>query len=110
MFGVLTVNIGIEGWFSTRVREVVGASLSAAQAYEGEQRSTLTEDAKALADFINRAQSTQAHILTDGDLRPVLVQGQGLVQRGLKTVGGSLDRLVSKEKMTAADRDASRSP
>lgn len=28
------------------------------------------------------------------------------VQRGLKTVGGSLDRLVSKEKMTAADRDA----
>ena len=28
------------------------------------------------------------------------------VQRGLKTVGSSLDRLVSKEKMTAADRDA----
>ncbi|MCP1833213.1 MULTISPECIES: 3-hydroxybutyryl-CoA dehydrogenase [Bradyrhizobium] len=28
------------------------------------------------------------------------------VQRGLKTVGSSLDRLVAKEKMTAADRDA----
>ncbi|KWV57445.1 3-hydroxybutyryl-CoA dehydrogenase [Bradyrhizobium macuxiense] len=28
------------------------------------------------------------------------------VQRGLKTVGASLDRLVSKEKMTAADREA----
>jgi 3-hydroxybutyryl-CoA dehydrogenase len=28
------------------------------------------------------------------------------VQRGLKTVGTSLDRLVSKEKMTAADREA----
>ncbi|MBR0872664.1 3-hydroxybutyryl-CoA dehydrogenase [Bradyrhizobium tropiciagri] len=28
------------------------------------------------------------------------------VQRGMKTVGASLERLVSKEKMTAADRDA----
>jgi len=28
------------------------------------------------------------------------------VQRGLKTVGSSLDRLVAKEKMSAADRDA----
>ncbi|MBP2303378.1 3-hydroxybutyryl-CoA dehydrogenase [Azospirillum picis] len=28
------------------------------------------------------------------------------VQRGLSTVGGSLDRLVKKEKMTAADREA----
>ena len=86
VFGVLTVNIGLEGWFSTRVREVVGASLSAAQAYEGEQRSTLTEDANALADFINRAKLGQTKLLNDGDLRPVLVQGQGLVQRGLKEV------------------------
>ena len=86
VFGVLTVNIGLEGWFSTRVREVVGASLAAAQAYEGEQRSTLTDDVKALADFINRAQVSQSKLLSDGDLRPVLVQGQGLVQRGLKEV------------------------
>ena len=86
VFGVLTVNIGLEGWFSTRVREVVGASLSAAQAYEGEQRSTLTEDVNALADFINRAQLGQTQLLNDGDLRPVLVQGQSLVQRGLKEV------------------------
>src|ERR1700752_410023 len=28
------------------------------------------------------------------------------VQRGLETVGGSLDRLVKKEKMSAADREA----
>jgi two-component system nitrogen regulation sensor histidine kinase NtrY len=86
VFGVLTVNIGIEGWFSARVREVVGASLSAAQAYEGEQRSTLTDDVKALAEFIDRAQTSQSMILNDGDLRPVLVQGQSLVQRGLKEV------------------------
>ena len=86
VFGVLTVNIGIEGWFSTRVREVVGASLSAAQAYEGEQRNTLAEDARALAEFVDRAQSGQTRLLNDGDLRPVLVQGQGLVQRGLKEV------------------------
>ena len=34
VFAVLTVNIGLEGWFSERVSNVVGTSLSAAQAYE----------------------------------------------------------------------------
>jgi two-component system nitrogen regulation sensor histidine kinase NtrY len=86
VFAVLTVNIGLEGWFSTRVREVVGASLAAAQAYEGEQKTTLTEDVRALADFLDRAQRGQNRLLSDGDLRPILAQGQGLVQRGLKEV------------------------
>ncbi len=84
VFGVLTVNIGLEGWFSSRVREVVGASLAAAQAYEAEQRANLSEDARALSDFIDRAQIGQPRMLNDGDLRPILVQGQSLVQRGLK--------------------------
>ena len=39
VFAGLTVNVGLEGWFSDRVRGVVGSSLSAAQAYEAEQRS-----------------------------------------------------------------------
>jgi two-component system, NtrC family, nitrogen regulation sensor histidine kinase NtrY len=49
VFGVLTVNIGLEGWFSDRVSGVIGASLSAAQAYEAEQAATLTDDVAALA-------------------------------------------------------------
>ena len=32
VFAGLTVNIGLEGWFSDRVRQVVGNSLAAAQA------------------------------------------------------------------------------
>ena len=32
VFAVLSVNLGLEGWFSDRVRSVVGSSLSAAQA------------------------------------------------------------------------------
>ncbi len=34
VFAVITVNFGLEGWFSDRVRSVVGSSLSAAEAYE----------------------------------------------------------------------------
>ena len=32
VFAVITVNFGLEGWFSDRVRSVVGSSLSAAEA------------------------------------------------------------------------------
>ncbi|MEM6729870.1 MAG: PAS domain-containing sensor histidine kinase, partial [Pseudomonadota bacterium] len=33
VFAVLTVNTGLEGWFSERVRSVIGASVAAAEAY-----------------------------------------------------------------------------
>ena len=85
IFGVLTVNIGLEGWFSHRVRSVVGASLEAAQAYEAEQTATLTIDVQALANFLTNARN---HNLAtdDGAVRPLLAQGQAAVQRGLKEV------------------------
>jgi two-component system nitrogen regulation sensor histidine kinase NtrY len=85
VFGVLTVNIGLEGWFSDRVRSVVGASLEAAEAYEGEQTSTLAVDAQALAHFLTQAK-LQGGLVDDGEIRPVLAQGQAAVQRGLKEV------------------------
>ena len=47
IFAVLTVNIGLEGWFSERVSNVVSNSLAAAKAYEDEQTIALTDDAKA---------------------------------------------------------------
>ena len=49
VFAVLTVNIGLEGWFSERVRSVVGTSLAAAQAYDRQSRDDLIEDATGLA-------------------------------------------------------------
>ena len=83
IFATVTVNFGLEGWFSDRVRNVVGASLSAAEAYEAEHRQDLTEDARALAGYINVAKQSQFFLQDDG-VRPILTQGQDLVQRGLK--------------------------
>jgi two-component system nitrogen regulation sensor histidine kinase NtrY len=85
VFAVLNLNIGLEGWFSERVRNVVGASLAAAQAYEDEHRSALTEDAQKLAAYLNVAKQS-TFFLEDSQVRPVLTQGQAAVQRGLKEV------------------------
>ncbi len=83
IFAVLTVNIGLEGWFSERVRSVVGTSLAAAESYERQSREDLIEDSVALAAYLNAAKE-QTFLLQDGDLRPILSQGQEVVQRGLK--------------------------
>ena len=83
VFAVLTVNIGLEGWFSDRVRSVVGTSLSAAEAYEKQSRDDLLEDATAVAAYLNVAKQS-TFFLQDDQLRPLLTQGQAAVQRGLK--------------------------
>ncbi|MFP5479522.1 MAG: ATP-binding protein [Alphaproteobacteria bacterium] len=83
VFAVLSINIGLEGWFSDRVRSVVGSSLAAAQAYEAVQREDLAADATALAGYLNRAKR-QTVFLRDDQLRPLLSQGQQIIQRGLK--------------------------
>jgi two-component system nitrogen regulation sensor histidine kinase NtrY len=83
VFAVLTVNIGLEGWFSDRVRSVVGTSLSAAEAYEKQSREDLLADATALAAYLNVAKQS-TFFLRDDQLRPLLTQGQSAVQRGLK--------------------------
>ena len=53
IFAGLTINVGLESWFSDRVSGVVRASLSAAVAYQENQRRDLAEDA---IDAIERAQ------------------------------------------------------
>ncbi len=83
VFAGLTVNIGLEGWFSDRVRQVVGNSLAAAEAYQDEHREDMTQDAMALADFLNRARRSTA-FMSDGELRAVLANGQSQIQRGLR--------------------------
>ena len=83
LFAGLTVNIGLEGWFSDRVRQVVGTSLAAAEAYQDEHRSDLTKDTEALAAFLNLRRQA-ATFLSDGDLRELLTQGQAGIQRGLR--------------------------
>ena len=83
VFATITFNVGLEGWFSERVRAVVGNSLAAAQAYDGEHRQDLSEDALSLAAYLNVAKQS-TFFLADDQLRPILTQGQAAIQRGLK--------------------------
>ncbi|WP_085836425.1 sensor histidine kinase NtrY-like [Aquimixticola soesokkakensis] len=83
VFAVATLNFGLEGWFSERVRNVVGTSMQAAEAYEAEHRDALVADTRGLSNFISDARR-QLTLLPDGELRQVLNQGQGLIQRGLR--------------------------
>ncbi len=80
IFAGLTISVGLEGWFSDRVREVVGSSLAAAQAYEAEQQIDLAEDALALARSLNEARRTGINV-SDSEL---LGEGQRQIQRGLR--------------------------
>ncbi|HSF94592.1 MAG TPA: PAS domain-containing sensor histidine kinase, partial [Thermohalobaculum sp.] len=58
IFATVTVNLGIESWFSERVGSVVRNSLETAQAYEREHRGNIKGDILAMANDLNRAIST----------------------------------------------------
>ncbi len=79
----MTINLGLEGWFSERVRNVVGNSLAAAEAYQQEQERNLIEDAQAVANLLVSARE-QRPTLSEGDMRSLLSQAQGAIQRGLR--------------------------
>ncbi len=83
VFAVLTVNVGLEGWFSERVRQVVGTSVAAAEAYHAEHESDLIEDTEGLAAYLNLTRNA-TFFLSDGNLRELLTQGQVQIQRGLR--------------------------
>lgn len=55
IFATLSVNFGIEAWFSDRVGSVVRNSLAVAEAYEEEHRKTVVSDALRMANDLNRA-------------------------------------------------------
>ncbi len=82
IFAGLTINIGLEGWFSDRVRNVVGASLDAAVAYEEVQVRDLREDALGLAGYLDAVRERRI-LLSDGEIRQFLTTGQAQIQRGL---------------------------
>ena len=83
VFAVLTINVGLEGWFSDRVSRVVGNSLAAAQAYEDEHRQGLIQDAEAIGAFLNGAKRSNA-LISEAQLRQALAQAQTGIQRGLR--------------------------
>ncbi len=55
VFATVTVNFGLEGWFSKQVGSVVRNSLATAQAYEREHRRNIKGDVLAMANDLNRA-------------------------------------------------------
>ncbi len=108
IFAGLTVNVGLEGWFSDRVRQVVGNSLEAAQAYEGEHRRNLTQDTQVLAAYLNRAQDG-SFLMSEGELRQLLTQGQAQIQRGLReafVIDGGANIRARGERSYLFDFDA----
>ena len=100
IFAGITVNVGLEGWFSERVRSVVGASLAAAEAYQEDQRRDLETDIGSLARFLETARQNDFFV-SDSELRQLLTQGQLLVQRGLReafVIDGSGEIVARGEK------------
>ncbi len=85
IFAVLTINIGLEGWFSERVRDVVGNSLSAAEAYEDEHRQEVARDGQALAGYLN-TERLQTFFIERGEVRQALERVQSQIERGLTEV------------------------
>jgi two-component system nitrogen regulation sensor histidine kinase NtrY len=82
VFATISINLGFEAWFSDRVQNVIGASLSAAQAYEIEQKTALRQDTLSLSDHLVDVK------VRDGRYEPASVRneldaGQRLIQRGL---------------------------
>ncbi|MEM9781743.1 MAG: PAS domain-containing sensor histidine kinase [Pseudomonadota bacterium] len=54
VFATLSVNFGIESWFSERIGSVVGNALDVARAYEREHRENIRGDVLAMANDLNR--------------------------------------------------------
>ena len=89
IFAVLSINQALEGWFSERVRSAVGASLSAAQAYQTQIRNGLMADTRVFAQQLNDFNNNRfqnGNIDTDSQLSPELTRLQTEFERGLKEV------------------------
>ncbi len=113
IFAAVTLNFGLESWFSDRVRQVVNNSLTAAQAYEREHRDTLEADATVLQRYLD-AQKRRVPLLGDSELRQYLNRGQLQMQRALSeafvidsfgdiVVRGERSYLFDFEKPTQAE-------
>ncbi|MEO1723598.1 MAG: PAS domain-containing sensor histidine kinase [Pseudomonadota bacterium] len=78
VFATLSVNFGIESWFSDRVGSVVSNALDVARAYEREHRENIRGDVLAMANDLNRA-AQQGGGLTGAQLNE-LVRSQAILR------------------------------
>jgi len=83
VFATVSINLGLEAWFSERVQSVVGTSLSAARSYANEQRVALIEDILSVANDLQNFKKNNTFI-EDDELRNELASRQLELQRGIK--------------------------
>ena len=80
---MVTVNFGLEEWFSSRVSNVVKTSHAAAQAYETEHEEGLRADVVTFASALDSRYS-QVGSVSNGLLRVWLSEIQQQIQRGFR--------------------------
>ena len=83
IFATISINLGLEAWFSERVQSVIGTSLSAARSYVKEQQSALKEDISSLSSDLQNFR-VERGLIEDDELRNELALRQMKLQRGLK--------------------------
>ena len=83
VFALLSINMGLEAWFSDRVKGVIEDSLAAAQAYEEDQMASMSEDANSLVQILEQYRRSQFRFDPQA-LRETLSQEQQGIQRGLR--------------------------
>ena len=83
VFATVSINLGLEAWFSERVQSVIGTSLSAARAYADEQKVALVEDLMSITGDLEDFRKNK-NFIEDDELRNELASRQLALQRGLK--------------------------
>ncbi len=75
IFATISINFGLEGWFSSNVQKVVENSMMAAKAYENEQKQYLINDLNYLANVLNN-QKLKNKSIGEGYIRNILSKFQ----------------------------------
>ena len=75
IFATVSINFGLEGWFSSNVQKVVQNSMMAAKAYENEQKQYLINDLNYLANVLN-TEIKKNRLIEEGYIRNVLSKYQ----------------------------------
>ena len=75
IFATISINFGLEGWFSSNVQKVVENSMMAAKAYENEQKQYLINDINYLANILNN-QKVKNRFVDEGYIRNILSKFQ----------------------------------
>ena len=71
IFATISINFGLEGWFSSNVQKVVENSMMAAKAYENEQKQYLINDLNFLTNVLNN-QKSKTRFIEEGYVRDIL--------------------------------------